>query len=139
MFEALSRKSHGVPLTLLSPARGEGSVTAPSCRVTNFVIGNNAMAVDAAGQETERLGYAHAMTCASKPEGAVEVIGRHLADMALVMRDAPGPNCLISGGEGTVKLVSEAERGLGGRNQQTARSLRWRDSSKPAEARSLSR
>ncbi len=90
-----------------------------SCRVTNVVIGNNAMAVDAAGQEAERLGYSHALTCAPKPEGALEEIGRHLAEMAVSMRDSNGPNCLISGGEGTVKLIAEADRGLGGRNQQT--------------------
>jgi hydroxypyruvate reductase len=34
------------------------------------------------------------------------------------MRNQPGPNCLISGGEPVVKLVDVAQRGLGGRNQQ---------------------
>jgi glycerate-2-kinase len=48
----------------------------------------------------------------------VEDIGRHLARMAMQMRDGTGPNCLISGGEGTVQLAPEPERGLGGRNQQ---------------------
>ncbi len=88
--------------------------------VTNIVIGNNATAVDAAGVEAERLGYSHAMTSATKPEGPVEAIGRHLADMALSMRDTQGPDCLISGGEGTVQLIDEAHRGVGGRNQQLA-------------------
>jgi glycerate 2-kinase len=88
--------------------------------VTNIVIGNNATAVDAAGAEAERLGYSHAMTSATKLEGAVEDIGRHLADMALSMRDTSGPDCLISGGEGTVQLVDDAHRGVGGRNQQLA-------------------
>jgi glycerate-2-kinase len=36
------------------------------------------------------------------------------------MRDAPGPDCLISGGEPTVTLVEESRRGKGGRNQQLA-------------------
>jgi glycerate 2-kinase len=88
--------------------------------VTIIVIGNNATAVDAAGVEAERLGYSHAMTSATKPEGPVEAIGRHLADMALSMRDTQGPDCLISGGEGTVQLIDEAHRGVGGRNQQLA-------------------
>jgi hydroxypyruvate reductase len=88
--------------------------------VTNFVIGNNAMAVDAAGCEAERLGYSHAMIAATAPEGAAEDIGRHLAAMAVRMRDEPGPDCLISGGEPTVHLVDESQRGLGGRNQQLA-------------------
>jgi glycerate 2-kinase len=108
VFAALNRKAN-------SP-----STNAPvTCNVKNFIIGNNARAVDAAGEEAERLGYNHAMTCAAKPEGAVETIGRHLADMAVFMQRNPGTNCLISGGEGTVKLAPEAERGLGGRNQQT--------------------
>jgi len=86
----------------------------------NLVIGNNAMAVDGAGVEAERLGYSHAMIAATKSEGAAELVGRHLASMALSMRDKPGPNCLISGGEPTVKLVDENRRGKGGRNQQLA-------------------
>jgi glycerate-2-kinase len=94
--------------------------TATGCVVTNLIIGNNALAVDAAGAEAERLGYSHAMVSATQPEGPVEEIGRHLADLAAVMRDAPGPDCLISGGEGTVRLVGERERGMGGRNQQLA-------------------
>ncbi len=88
--------------------------------VKNIVIGNNATAVDAAGAEAERLGYSHAMISATKPEGPVEAIGRHLADMAVAMRESSGPDCLISGGEGTVRLVDESDRGLGGRNQQLA-------------------
>jgi hydroxypyruvate reductase len=36
------------------------------------------------------------------------------------MRNEPGPDCLISGGEPTVKLVAESTRGKGGRNQQLA-------------------
>jgi glycerate 2-kinase len=49
--------------------------------------------------------------------------------MALSMLQVAGPNCLISGGEGTVKLAPEAQRGLGGRNQQTvlAALARWID------------
>jgi glycerate 2-kinase len=90
----------------------------PSCKAKNFVIGNNARAVDAAGIAAERLGYSYAMVSATNLEGPVEDIGRRLAEMAIQMRDRPGPDCLINGGEGTVKLAPEAERGIGGRNQQ---------------------
>ena len=69
------------------------------------MIGNNALAVDAAGVEAERLGYSHAMIAATAPEGPAEEVGRHLAEMALRMRDEAGPDCLISGGEPTVTLV----------------------------------
>jgi len=77
------------------------------CHVTNHVIGNNAVAVDAAGQEAERRGYSHAMLAA-----------RQLAEMARTMQRTPGPDCLITGGEPTVTLAPPAVRGLGGRNQQ---------------------
>jgi hydroxypyruvate reductase len=92
----------------------------PTCEVTNLVIGNNAVAVDAAGCEAERRGYSHAMLSATSQEGTAEEVGTHLAEMARRMRDEPGPDCLITGGEPTVRLVPSAERGRGGRNQQLA-------------------
>jgi hydroxypyruvate reductase len=93
-------------------------VDLPDAHITHHVLGNNATAVDAAGEEAERLGYAHAMISASRAEGAAEDVGHHLAEMALRMRGSSGPNCLISGGEPTVTLVDERQRGKGGRNQQ---------------------
>jgi len=92
----------------------------PTARITNLVIANNATAVDAAGCEAERLGYSHAMISATRPEGPAEDVGRHLAEMAQRMRRERGPDCLISGGEPTVKLVDAEHRGRGGRNQQLA-------------------
>jgi hydroxypyruvate reductase len=85
-----------------------------------LVIANNATAVDSAGIEAERRGYSHAMLCARRSEGPAEEVGRDLARMALRMRDQPGPDCLITGGEPTVKLADIATRGRGGRNQQLA-------------------
>jgi glycerate-2-kinase len=58
------------------------------------------------------------MMAATSLEGEAEDVGRHLAEMALRMRDEPGPDCLITGGEPIVQLVDEATRGKGGRNQQ---------------------
>lgn len=88
--------------------------------VKHVVLGNNALAVDAAGAEAVRLGYSPALVAANAPEGLAEELGRHLAHMAMRMRDEPGPDCLISGGETTVRLVEEERRGKGGRNQQLA-------------------
>ncbi len=91
------------------------------CLVTNLIIGSNATAVDAAGVVAERLGYSHAMISATASEGPAEEVGRHLAEMALKMRDdtnPAGPDCLISGGEPVVTLADPSIRGLGGRNQQ---------------------
>jgi glycerate 2-kinase len=90
----------------------------PARRVTNLVIGNNATALDAAGQEAVRLGYSPAVHGATQSEGRAEEVGTHLAEMALRMRDGPGPDCLISGGEPVVELCDRARRGMGGRNQQ---------------------
>lgn len=86
-----------------------------------LVLGNNATAVDAAGVKAESLGYSHAMTSARQSEGAAEAVGRHLAEMAVTMladRDTgkQTPDCLISGGEPTVRLAPTTVRGKGGRN-----------------------
>ena len=90
----------------------------PRCQVTNRVIGNNALAVDAAGLAAERLGYSHAMFAATAPEGSADEVGRHLAQLGLNMQAQPGPDCLISGGEPVVQLAAAERRGKGGRNQQ---------------------
>jgi glycerate 2-kinase len=95
---------------------GEGP-RAPS-EATNLVIGNNAVAVDAAGVEAVRRGYSHAMISATTLEGQAEELGRHYASLAFHMRHKAGPDCLITGGEPVVKLVDAASRGRGGRNQQ---------------------
>ncbi|MHB1033127.1 MAG: glycerate kinase type-2 family protein [Pirellulales bacterium] len=99
-------------------SRGAKSASGSTCRVRNVLIGNNAMAVDAAGQEAVRLGFSPAMTAARTLEGPAEELGRQLAGMALAMRDGRGPDCLITGGEPVVELVPVERRGLGGRNQQ---------------------
>ena len=90
----------------------------PFPNVTNHIIGNNAVAVDAAGMEAERRGYSHAMVAATTLEDEAEDVGRHLAHMARQMHDSPGPDCLITGGEPTVTLIDPSLRGSGGRNQQ---------------------
>jgi hydroxypyruvate reductase len=116
------RQSNLVPAAVYAylerqPPQRTGQVT---CRADNFVIGNNAVAVDAAGLAAVRLGYSPAMIAAQGLEGAAEDVGRRLADMAINMRRNEGPDCLISGGEPVVQLVPAPERGLGGRSQQLA-------------------
>lgn len=88
------------------------------CQVTNLIIGNNAVALDAAGLEAVRLGYAHVAHGASEHEDEAEEIGRHLANMALKMARSDGPDCLVTGGEPIVTLADESVRGRGGRNMQ---------------------
>ncbi|MCL2117708.1 MAG: DUF4147 domain-containing protein [Planctomycetaceae bacterium] len=96
----------------------------PKSEARNYVIGNNATAVDAAGMEAVHRGYSPVMLCATQSEGDVETLAEHFVD---VIRKAGDSNtlsdCLISGGEPTVKLVPESQRGLGGRNQQLVLSV----------------
>ncbi len=109
----------GIDMRVFNALRKNSLPGAPfKTSVTNLVIGNNATAVDAAGVEAERLGYSHAMNASTTLEGPAEDIGRHLAGMILRMRSQDGPDCLITGGEPTVKLVARELRGTGGRNQQ---------------------
>jgi hydroxypyruvate reductase len=112
-----------VPATVLDALNRQidarGDAPHPTYAVTNLLIGSNEISLEAAAQEAKRLGHSTVTTCASQPEGAAELLGQHLASAADFMRTRATPNCLISGGEATVKLVPEDERGLGGRNQQT--------------------
>ncbi len=118
VLERYAARGH-IPDAVFACLDSETSELPPAtCQVQNVVIGNNAVAVDAAGLEAERLGYSHAMIAARASEGLAEDVGRHLANVALTMRREPGPDCLISGGEPVVRLAPSSIRGRGGRNQQ---------------------
>lgn len=105
---------------LLHRRKDETESPNTSAPLTNnhYIIGNNAIAVDAAGMEAERRGYSHAMTSANKLEGEVEKVAHHHARMARRMRNQSGPDCLITGGEPTVVIPADVAPGKGGRNQQ---------------------
>ena len=94
----------------------------PELPTTLVMLGNNALAVDEAGIRAESLGYNHVMQSATASEGSAESLGRHLADMTVKMLRADPPHhrtdCLITGGEPTVRLAPSEIRGKGGRNQQ---------------------
>jgi glycerate-2-kinase len=117
-------RNGGVPAAVFAALERKREALAdrsqPLQSTKNFVIGNNDMAVAAAESEAKRLGYSTHALCAAEPEGPVENIGRNLAATALLKRPLMvETNCWISGGEGTVRLAPEGQRGLGGRNQQT--------------------
>jgi hydroxypyruvate reductase len=119
ILERYGSRAAGISRAVFDSLRAKASATpAAKCRVTNLVIGNNALAVDAAGQQAEKLGYTHALDSARSMEGPAEEVGQHLARMALTMRSGAGPQCLVTGGEPVVRLVAAAQRGRGGRNQQ---------------------
>jgi glycerate 2-kinase len=82
-------------------------------RVTNTIIGNNALIVDAASAAAARLGYRpHVLT--RSLQGEAREVARDLVARA---RALPGPACLIAGGETTVTVRGQ---GQGGRCQEFA-------------------
>ncbi len=82
-------------------------------RVTNVVVGNNALVVDAAAAAAARLGYrAHVLTRAL--QGEARDVGRDLVARARAL--AP-PACLVAAGETTVTVRGD---GRGGRCQELA-------------------
>jgi glycerate 2-kinase len=82
-------------------------------RVTNLVIGNNSLVVEAAAAEAERLGYRpHVLTRAL--QGEARDVARSLVARA---RTLPRSSALIAGGETTVTVRGA---GQGGRCQEFA-------------------
>jgi glycerate 2-kinase len=92
--------------------------------VYNLVLGNNALALDAAGREAERRGY-RVCNLGSFLEGETGCLGEVTAGLVRsVRRDGrplTPPACLLSGGETTVTL--SRPHGKGGRNQEFALAL----------------
>ncbi len=85
-----------------------------------FVIGNNATAVDAAGVEAVKRGYAYLMESSPRSEGDVTQVAKRLTHQWKLSTKPGNPNCIISGGEPTVTIANQANMGLGGRNQHLA-------------------
>jgi len=109
---------HAVRTRLEAGARGEVQETPkpgdPAFeRVTNLVIGNNALVVDAAAVEARRLGY-RAEVLTRGLQGEAREVARELVARA---RALPPRTCLIAGGETTVTVRG---RGRGGRCQEFA-------------------
>jgi glycerate 2-kinase len=104
---------------VLESQRAAPQAAPPTCQVTNLVIGNLASAVEAAGAEATRRGYVPMTHTATTLEGPAEEIGRQLAGEAARMAAGhTSYNCIITGGEPTVRLAPADIRGKGGRNQQ---------------------
>lgn len=89
--------------------------------VGNHVIGNNAVALAAASQRAEELGY-HVHSLGSRNSGEAQAVGRELADLSRTIRDSakpvPTPACVLWGGETVVHLAKTDQPRRGGRNQE---------------------
>jgi len=87
-------------------------------KVSHLIIGSNILALEAAREEAERMGYA-SLILSSMVEGETREVARvHTAIAKEVLksgRPLPPPVCVISGGETTVTIRG---KGLGGRNQE---------------------
>ena len=86
--------------------------------VTNTVIGNNALVVDAAAARARELGFTpHVLT--RSLEGEAREVAERLVALARRIRDGQGPvaapACVIAGGETTVTVQGQ---GTGGRCQE---------------------
>lgn len=84
----------------------------------NLIIGSNILALKAAEQKAEKLGY-HTLILSSSIEGETKEVAKvHTAiakEILATGNPIPKPACIISGGETTVTVKGT---GLGGRNQE---------------------
>jgi hydroxypyruvate reductase len=87
-------------------------------RTQNVIIGSNALAVSAAREKAEELGYT-SLVLSTLIEGETKEVAKVHAAVAKEIRlsgnPVPPPACVISGGETTVTIRG---KGLGGRNQE---------------------
>jgi len=86
-------------------------------RVSNFIIGSNSLALEAAAEKADELGYTP-LILSSAVEGETKDAGfLHGAigqEIVANSQPVPPPCCIISGGETTVTLTQP--HGVGGRN-----------------------
>jgi glycerate 2-kinase len=116
--------SPGIRRLLRHSMSNEGSAkNANQCPAQNIVLANNATAVDAAGVEAVKRGYAYWMQSSPRSEGDVLKVADELSRAWFLAAESAPPDCLISGGEPTVQLPDKSICGLGGRNQQLALAL----------------
>ncbi len=124
--EALSLLQHYLPQGIPeSVVRTLEQPTPPppelSCHYHNVILGSNRVALQAAGDRAEQLGY-RVLSLGSENTGEAAELGRQLIEQGL---DYPldainQPVCLLCGGETTVSLAEVENPGRGGRNQEVA-------------------
>lgn len=90
------------------------SPKAPSKRISHFLIGSNATALEAAGEKAVALGY-ETQVIKEPLQGSADAMGITILEQARTLPDSSKPVCLIYGGETTVEVRGN---GTGGRNQQ---------------------
>ncbi len=117
-FKLRERAPLGVVARLEAGARGEIPETPKPgdplfARVTNLVIGDNSLVVDAAAARAAALGY-EPVVLTRALEGEARDVSRSFVARGRTLR---GPACLIAAGETTVTVTGS---GVGGRCQEFA-------------------
>ncbi len=88
-------------------------------RVKNYIVGNNAMALEAATYEAHLQGYTQVVRLQSNESGETQTRAEELVKtLRSCQENLKEPMCILSGGETTVTLG--AAIGTGGRNQEYA-------------------
>jgi hydroxypyruvate reductase len=125
-LQKFAARPPGVPQTVFDvlekAARNVSETTPIPGTVENYVIGNNAIALEAAMETAAALGY-RAESLGSANQGEAGQVGRELAERCLAIRkkaECGEPLCLLSGGEPVVHLAKTNRPRMGGRNQQLA-------------------
>ncbi len=102
-------------------ARTEAKPASFPKMVKTVVIGNNALALEAASTMAKQLGY-HGHSLGSNNAGEARQVGIELAKLGVAIRDhahtIPKPACVLSGGEPVVHVVPSTQPRKGGRNQE---------------------
>lgn len=91
-----------------------------TCHVSNHIIGSNSVALAAAKERAEQLGY-QVLSMGSENAGEAAVHGKRLFQRLVDIRsqNRPGrPTCVLAGGETTVRLADTDKPRKGGRNQE---------------------
>ncbi len=120
----LEKYSLKIPVSIYQSLISSPETPKPSdslfSRVKNIIVGDNALAVQAALRQAEKEGF-QAESLGSAWQGEAREVGVELAHKLRVSKNTISrPFCLIAGGETTVTLNEFSLRGTGGRNQELA-------------------
>lgn len=106
------------PESIVRLLQSSASTQRPTCDVDNHIIGNNQVAIAAASQAAEALGY-NVICLGSENDGPAAELGQRLWNQLHQLQETrlhgECPVCLLAGGETTVQLNTNP--GKGGRNQ----------------------
>jgi len=113
--------AHSLPRSILDSLLSAPETPKPGdplfARVQNVIVGDNALAVQAALEQAKKEGF-WTLDLGSDWQGEAREVGVKLAGrLRSAAAKSPSPVCLVAGGETTVTLYGH---GKGGRNQELA-------------------